>query len=215
MTHTSRVAAVAAAAGATIAALAMSGVRIAAQPARPIYLQYDGFVRNKDGSMTLSFGYFNTNNADVSVAAGEANMFAPGAADRGQPVRFLKGKHRFACSMVVDKAFDGKLQWTVKYSGHSETTMAQALDPLYELDAATEKRALAGLDLANAQKNVCLDRAPSLTLVSPTGEAVAFEKALNIATRVDQEASVYGVVDDDGLPRGSKVEATWTKASGP
>src|SRR5579863_1874311 len=99
MTHTSRVAAVAAAAGATIAAFAMSGVRVAAQPTRPIYLQYDGFVRNKDGSITLSFGYFNMNSVDVNVPAGADNTFTPGTGDLNQPTRFVKGRHRFVCSM--------------------------------------------------------------------------------------------------------------------
>src|SRR5476651_698721 len=151
-----------AAGGALLGALSATGARPSAQPAQPIYLQYDGFVRNKDGSFVLSFGYFNLNNADVTVTPGEANTFTPGPADRNQPVRFLKGRHRFACSMVVDKAFDGKLQWAVKFAGRTETTTPKPLDPLYELDLANGKRAIAGLDLATAPKNVCLNRAPSV-----------------------------------------------------
>ena len=32
---------------------------VPAQASHPIYLQYDGFVKNRDGTFTLSFGYFN------------------------------------------------------------------------------------------------------------------------------------------------------------
>src|SRR5437762_342827 len=46
---------------------------LSAQPTQPIYLQYDGFVKNTDGTLTVSFGYFNMNNVDVTVAPGAAN----------------------------------------------------------------------------------------------------------------------------------------------
>ena len=95
-------------------AMAAGEGSVYAQPTQPIYLQYDGFVHNKDGSYTLSFGYFNMNNVDVTVAPGEANGFNPGPADRNQPVKFVRGRHRFVCSMVMDKTFDGKLQ-TAEY----------------------------------------------------------------------------------------------------
>jgi hypothetical protein len=64
---------------------------LSAQPTKPIYLQYDGYVRNSNGTLTLSFGYFNMNNVDVTIQPGEANAFTPGPGDRNQPVTFLKG----------------------------------------------------------------------------------------------------------------------------
>src|SRR5471032_733143 len=185
-----------AAGGTLLGALSATGARPSAQPTQPtqpIYLQYDGFVRNKDGSFVLSFGYFNLNNADVTVSPGDANTFSPGPADRNQPVRFLKGRHRFACSMVVDKAFDGKLQWAVKFAGRTDITTAKPLDELYELEMDNGKRAIAGIDLATAPKNVCLNRAPSVAFVGPAGElnnGISPAGAPVIATRVDQEAAI-------------------------
>ena len=36
------------------------GLESRAQPLQPVYLQYDGFVRNRDArTITLSFGYYN------------------------------------------------------------------------------------------------------------------------------------------------------------
>ena len=184
----------------------------AAQPTQPIYLQYDGFVRNPNGTLTLSFGYYNMNNVDVTVPPGEANLFAPAPADRNQPITFVKGRHRFACSMVVDKTFDGKLQWTVKFAGRTETTTAKALNPLYELELNSQKKANAGLDVENAPKNVCVNRPPTPEIVNPFGGPDASTK---LSAKVDQDLPINARVEDDGLPRGGKITAAWTKVSGP
>ena len=53
-----------------------------AQPRHPIYLQYDGFVRNLDSPLTLAFGYYNLNQVDVSIEPGADNRFLTGAGDR-------------------------------------------------------------------------------------------------------------------------------------
>jgi len=183
-----------------------------AQPTQPIYLQYDGFVRNANGTLTLSFGYYNMNNVEVTVPPGDANTFTPGPGDRNQPVTFLKGRHRFACSMVVDGSFTGPLQWTLKFAGRTQTTTSKVLDPLYQLELNSEKRAIAGLDVAAATKNVCLNRAPAVDLVNPFGGPDASTK---LAAKVGVELTINGHVEDDGLPRGGKVTAAWKKISGP
>ena len=97
--------------------VALAAARLAwAQPTAPIYAQYDGYVK-RPGGYVLSFGYFNQHNVDVTLDPGDANGFTPGPADRNQPVRFAKGRHRFSCVMLVDRTFDGKLQWSVKFAG--------------------------------------------------------------------------------------------------
>jgi len=195
-----------------LCALAAGDATLVAQPTHPIYLQYDGFVRNKNGTLTLSFGYYNMNNVDVTVSAGDSNLFSPAPADRNQTITFLKGRHRFACSMVVDGTFNGSLQWTLKFAGRTEITTAKALNPLYELELNSEKRAIAGLDLATAPKNVCVNRAPVVEIVNPFGGPDA---STNLAAKVGQDLPINGRVEDDGLPRGSKITSAWKKISGP
>jgi len=185
---------------------------LVAQPTQPIYVQYDGFVRNKDGTFALSFGYYNMNNVDVTVQPGDGNTFAPAPSDRNQPVTFLKGRHRFACSMVVDKTFAGPLQWTVKFAGRTETTTAKALNPLYQLELNSEKKAIAGLDVATAPKNVCVNRPPHIEVVNPFGGPDA---STSMTAKAGTDLPINGHVEDDGLPRGSKVVAAWKKVSGP
>jgi hypothetical protein len=189
-----------------------------AQASQPIYLQYDGYVKNKDGTYTLSFGYFSQNHVDVRIQPGPDNAFLPGSADRNQPVLFLKGRHRFACSVVVPADFDGKLQWMVRFAGRTFTTTAQTLDPLYELELASEKRATSGLDLAKAPKGICVNRAPAIQVVNPQADLNAGADTLaatSFATRLDQEVSLSGSVEDDGLPRESKLTVLWKMLSGP
>lgn len=199
----------AAAAGVTAAAVC-SGSALIAQPAQPVYVQYDGFVRNSNGTLTLSFGYFNMNNADVAVRPGDDNVFTPAPGDRNQPVTFLKGRHRFACSMVVDGTFKGPLQWSVNVAGKRMVTTAKVLDPLYELELNSAKRATEGLDIAAAPKNVCVNRAPTVAVLSPLGEPVT-----TFPAQAGRDLALNGRVEDDGLPRGSSIKTTWKKVSGP
>ena len=146
-----RAAAVLALAG-TVAATAAG-----AQPRHPVYLIYDGFIANADGSLTLAFGYYNVNHVDVTVD-GDDNAFLAGAADRDQPTVFGPGRHRFACVMVVPDGFDGPLQWRVRFAGHTSTTTPRMLDPLYALEEASAQRAVEGIDLDGPPSEACLER---------------------------------------------------------
>jgi hypothetical protein len=137
---------------------AVAASAVAAQPRHPVYLIYDGFVTNADGSLTLAFGYYNVNRINVTVD-GDDNAFLPGAADRHQPTVFLPGRHRFACVMVVPETFDGRLQWQVRFAGHTSVTTARVLDPLYALEEASAREAVEGIDVDGAPRGVCLERA--------------------------------------------------------
>lgn len=206
----------AAAALALVGALAASNRAVHAQPTQPIYLQYDGWVRNADGSYTLAFGYFNMNNVDVRVPPGDANGFAPGPADRNQPATFVKGRRRFACSMLVDRTFDGKLQWTVKFAGKTSTTTAKVLDPLYELEFSSREHATNGLDVATAPKNVCVNRPPSVHVGNPFAPPPGPDGADNVTRgKTNQDVTLTSQIEDDGLPRSGALTIAWKKVSGP
>lgn len=138
-------------------AVTASAVVAAAQPRHPVYLIYDGFITNVDGSLTLAFGYHNVNRVEVTIE-GEDNAFLPGAADRHQPNVFLPGRQRFACVMVVPEAFNGRLQWQVLFAGHESVTTARLLDPLYALEEASAEQAVEGIVVDGAPQGICLER---------------------------------------------------------
>ena len=133
------------------------GEAVAAQPRHPVYLIYDGFIANADGSLTLAFGYYNVNRVQVTVTEDD-NSFLPGTADRGQPSVFLPGRQRFACVMVVPETFDGRLQWQVRFAGHESVTTARVLDPLYALEEASARETVEGIEVDGAPQGVCLKR---------------------------------------------------------
>ena len=201
---------------ATAALLAVAVSHGHAQPSQPIYLQYDGFVRNKDNhTLTLSFGYYNMNHVEVRIPAGESNGFTPGPADRNQPLTFLEGRHRFACAIVVPDNFDGKLQWQVKFGGTSATTTDKVLNPLYELEPNSERRVMAGLELRTAPKGSCVNRSPIVQILAPGADATASEPAASFGARLGSALVLNGEVQDDGLPRDSRLVVGWKKISGP
>src|SRR4030095_6746879 len=205
-------------AGAILLLMISSASDTLAQASLPIYLQYDGFVRNKDGTVTLSFGYFNTNHVDVRIEPGPDNSFIPAPNDSNQPVVFLKGRHRFVCSIVVPGDFDGKLQWSIRFAGKTFTTTAKVFDPLYELELNSEKRVISGLDLSKASKGVCVNRAPAIQGINPQADVNAGADTLaatSFSTRLGQEVSLSGSVEDDGSPRDSKLTVLWKMLSGP
>ena len=131
-----------------------------AQPRHPVYLIYDGFIVNADGSRTLAFGYYNVNQVDVTVT-GDDNAFLAGAPDRDQPTVFRPGRRRFACVMVVPDGLDGPLQWRVRFAGHTSTTTPRMLDPLYALEEASARAAVEGIDVDGAPPGTCLVREPA------------------------------------------------------
>jgi hypothetical protein len=138
----------------------MSGSHANAGTAQPVYVQYEGFIKNDNGTVTLSFGYFNMNDSDVTIAAGEDNRFMPAPANRKQPVVFAKGRHRSACVTVLPAGFDGMLRWRVRSGATESVTTAKVLDPNYALEEASARRATNGLDLAFAPRGTCLQPTP-------------------------------------------------------
>src|SRR5690242_16259443 len=92
------------------------------QQNQPIYPVYDGYLKNPDGSYTLSFAYFSHNANEITIQPGANNAFAPAPGDRMQPITFLPGHWRYQCVMVVPADFDGKLKWTLNYGGTSTGT---------------------------------------------------------------------------------------------
>jgi len=200
-----------------VAALSVTGLLVAgplvptsqAQQNQPIYPAYDGFLKNPDGSYTLSFAYFSHNAEVVTVPAGTANAFAPAPGDRQQPTVFKPGHWRFQCIMVVGPEFDGKMVWNLAYAGTTTGTSQRMLQSNWYLVEGAEE--LKKIDFATAKRGVCLNRAPIVRVlgVGRGGES----STLNAA--VGEPLPLFGSIADEGLPRGKDVVASWKQISGP
>ena len=136
-----------------------------AQPTRPIYPVYEGYVPNDDGTAVLVFGYFNHNSVAVEIPAGEENGFDPGPADRGQPTVFEPGRQRNVCLIVLPADHEGNLSWSVTVAGNTgKTTERGGIDTLYLIENISMAYHLARrVDTATAEHGVCVEPEPATT----------------------------------------------------
>ena len=188
-------------------------VPLHAQARQPIYPVYDGFVKNPDGSLTLSFAYFSHNGEPVNVPPGPDNGFTPTPADRGQATTFLPGHHRFQCIMVVGSDFDGNLRWNLSYAGTSTSTSEDMLQYNWELDANSTKQVIRDVDPAIAPRGACLNRPPLVRFLGLRGGPRGAPAEVSVT--LPEPLQLFGSVRDEGLPRESNLTATWKKVSGP
>ena len=172
----------------------------------PVYPTYEGYRPNADGTFTLVFGYHSENSVAVDIEPGTENGFDPGPADRGQTTRFLPGRHRDVCVMVVGPEFQGRnLQWRIRWGANSNiTTDRGGPNPLYLLEEiGSAYRATTQIDTEMAPRGVCLNRPPSVRIA--TTHSVTVGESLRLSARVS----------DDGLPRDSALQVTWIQRAGP
>jgi hypothetical protein len=201
-------------ASSSVAAALMIGLSAGpalAQQNQPIYPAYDGFLKNADGSYTIAFAYFSHNSEVVNVPPGPNNSFSTGAGDRMQPTAFKPGHWRFQCVMVVGPEFDGKLSWNLAYAGKKTGTSQNMLHSNWFLVEGAEE--LGKIDVKTVPRNVCLNRAPQVRVLGTNRREG--KDVLGTVGTAGAEESLFGSINDEGLPRGGALSAAWQQISGP
>lgn len=186
---------------------------VTAQQNQPIYPSYEGFMKNPDGTLTLSFGYYSHNAEIVTIGPGADNAFGPAPEDRNQPTVFRPGHWQMQCVMVVPGNFDGKLTWNLSYAGKSTSTSQRMLQSNWFLVDGAEALARS-FDYKTAMHGVCLNRPPEVRVlgsIRKRGEPTTLATPFSAGTR----ESLFGSLNDEGLPRGGTLRANWKQVSGP
>jgi hypothetical protein len=147
----------------------------------------------------------------VTVAPGADNAFTPDPGDRMQPTAFKPGHWRFQCVMVMGPEFDGKLTWNLAYGGTKTSTSQNMLQSNWNLVEGAQD--LAKIDYKNAKRGVCLNRAPAVRVLGSIRRDR--ENALAVTAEVGEAFSLFGSVNDEGLPRNAAMASTWKQISGP
>src|SRR5258706_15564304 len=100
---------------------------------------YEGWYRDKDGSVRVLVGYFNRNTKEeLDIPVGPNNRIEPGGPDQGQPTHFLSGRQWGVFTIRVPKEFgDKKLTWTLTVNGKI-TTIPMSLNSLWEVEPFRE-----------------------------------------------------------------------------
>ena len=149
---------------------------------------FEGWIRNKDGSFDMVFGYFNRNwQEELVIAPGPENVVTvPGSkdADHGQPTYFLPRRQGWVYRVTVPSNF-GKQEvtWTIVANGKKEIGYG-TLDPVAEI---TERiiQTRGGLNPGEDDPNK-----PPVVAIAPPANAAAATPVLLTAA-----------VTDDGLPK--------------
>ncbi|MEE2637576.1 MAG: hypothetical protein VYE68_10120, partial [Acidobacteriota bacterium] len=83
---------------------------------------YEGWYPNPDGTISLSWGYFNRNSEEtVDVPVGSENRIGPGEPDQGQPTHFLPQRQRGVFTVTVPGDFgDNEVVWTLTFRGETQ-----------------------------------------------------------------------------------------------
>ena len=107
---------------------------------------FDGWYRNDDGTVTLSFGYSNLNlNEVVEIPHGAANFIEPAEFDGGQPTSFppaghgsdrprrRRGRERGVFTVTIPPGFSGEVVWTLVNQEQAFSVPGSAQTGAYQL----------------------------------------------------------------------------------
>jgi len=190
------------------AQLSLAPLSPAGQSVTPVY---EGWYRNRDGTFSLSFGYFNRNTTEIlDVAVGDENFVSPGAQNQGQPTHFHPRRHWGVFAVVVPANFgENKVTWTVKLRGKTYA-ISGSLHRDWEIDAVE------GEASADNTPPVITFAAGGADSQGPLGAtvgpvSVAVGKPLSVSVTVKDDGKAEPVAGRNATP----VSLTWFEHQGP
>jgi hypothetical protein len=190
------------------------GLAPAATRGRSVTPAFEGWYQNKDGTFSISFGYYNRNSDEVvDVPIGPDNFVSPGDQNQGQPSRFYSKRHWGVFAVKVPADFGFKtVTWTVKFRGELYA-IAGNLKPDWQIDAL-EGEAASG-------------NTPPVLKFSEDGPEGAGPAGITVgplAAKVGTPLAITVWATDDGNAAGAMasearsstpVSLTWFKHQGP
>ena len=146
---------------------------------------FEGWIRNKDGSFDLVFGYFNRNwEQELAIPPGPDNLVEPGGPDRGQPTFFLSRRQGWVYRIHVPSDFGKQVvTWTIRVNGRTEKAYGELL-PVEEI---TERIVMTRGNLNPGDQDP--NQPPKIEVRAPASLTVGEVTTLSAA------------VTDDGLPK--------------
>jgi hypothetical protein len=114
--------------------------------------------------------------------------------------------------MVVGPEFDGKLSWNITYPENKKTGTSQNMlqSNWFLVEGAAD---LAKIEFAKVPRNVCLNRPPQVRVLGVNRHDG--KDVLGTIAAAGARESLFGSVNDEGLPRGRALASAWKQISGP
>ncbi len=160
---------------------------------------FEGWIKNKDGTFDMVFGYFNRNwREELAVPAGPLNSVEPGGPDRGQPTYFLPRRQGWVYRVRVPANFGQQtVTWTITANGKTNN---KAYGELLRVEEITERIIMTRANLNPGDDD---PNQPPVINVPPVAGAAA-----------GAPIAVTAMVTDDGLPEPrAPVQRTVTDAT--
>ena len=146
---------------------------------------FEGWIRNRDGTFDMVFGYFNRNwQEELAIPPGPENSIDPGGPDRGQPTYFLTRRQPFVFRVRVPQDWGQKaLTWTITSHGRTEKAYGELLpvEEITERIIMTRGNLNPGEDDPNQPPSIKIAPVETATVTSPL--------------------TLTALVTDDGLPK--------------
>lgn len=172
---------------------------------------YEGWYDNPDGTVTLSWGFYNRNSEEVlEIPHGPDNYIEPAELDGVQPTHFTPSREWGAFGVVLPGDYDGPpVSWTLKVRGKTFTIPAN-LTADWKIDA------LEGEADGNAPPRLALS-ADGPWVAGPGGQYGEARAKAGMVTAIRVWAKDDGAasVSLGGGREGQPVDLTWFKHSGP
>ncbi len=202
------------AACAASAPLSAQGLVTPSSRGKSVTPAFEGWYPNKDGTFSISFGYYNRNSEEIlDIPIGPDNFVSPGDANQGQPTRFYPKRAWGVFAVKVPANFGDKtVVWTVKIRGET-FAIAGSLRPEWQIDAL-EGEAGSG----NTPPSLKFDESgpegsgPGGVTAGPVKATVGV--ALPVTVWVTDDGNSFGSIASDGRA-GVPVTLTWFKHQGP
>ncbi len=168
---------------------------------------FEGWYHNRDGTYSISFGYFNRNSSEqVDVPVGDANFIAPGALNQGQPTHFAARRHWGVFAVVVPADFGAKkVVWTLKDRGQT-FAIAGSLREEWEIDAIEGEASADNTPPTLSFSGSAEGQGPLGVTVGPLRIAVGKPLLLSVVVKDDGKT---GATNAAGVRVGTPVDLTW------
>jgi len=154
---------------------------------------YEGWEENDNGTITMTFGYFNHNwEEELDIPIGENNHFTTGDPDRGQPTHFLPRRNRFTFDVVVPGDFgDNELVWEVTSPNGVTRAAYGTLREDYKINNVTIMSETGSLGAGTSDPEIRANIPPVSEIIGDKIRTVSVGQPLRFQTRLS----------DDGVPK--------------
>lgn len=189
-------------------------LRPVAPEERPVVPFMEGWYDNGDGSVTISFGYFNLNqDSVVLIPLGEANVVEPERFDGMQPTVFFPGRNHGVFGVTVPADMRDQDVWWMLTNGNGEVAKVPGRSNAgaYQLDRNPRPHgSLPPLIWFESEDRSATDPegvVAEQTLTTRVGRPVTLEAHV-------RDPSVHDL-EDPQMRNGVPVHVEWTRHQGP